>query len=46
MLMVKGLVRSLFQTGFFAAVILIPAETWHWPSAIEFLVGFGTYSWG
>jgi protein-S-isoprenylcysteine O-methyltransferase Ste14 len=37
MLMLKGLVRSLFQIGLFAAVLLIPAGTWQWPRAIPFL---------
>jgi protein-S-isoprenylcysteine O-methyltransferase Ste14 len=44
MLMVKGLVRSLFQTGFYAAVFLIPAGTWRWPRALQFLVVFGVLS--
>lgn len=42
--MLKGLVQSLFQTGFFAAVLLIPAGTWHWPRAIQFLVVFALLS--
>jgi len=42
--MFKGLVRSLFQIGFFAAVLLIPAGTWHWPRAIQFLVVFALLS--
>jgi len=37
MLMLRGLVRSLFQIGLFAALLLIPAGTWHWPRAIQFL---------
>lgn len=44
MLMIKGLVRWLFQLALFAAVLLIPAGTWHWPRAIQFLVGFGLLS--
>jgi len=44
MLMLKGLVRSLFQIGFFAAVFLIPAGTWRWPRALQFLVVFGALS--
>lgn len=44
MLMLKGLVRSLFQIGFFAAVLLIPAGTWQWPRAIQFLVVFALLS--
>jgi protein-S-isoprenylcysteine O-methyltransferase Ste14 len=38
MLLLKGFARSLFQIGLFAAVLLIPAGTWHWPRAIQFLV--------
>jgi protein-S-isoprenylcysteine O-methyltransferase Ste14 len=37
MLMLKGLVRLLFQVGLFAALLLIPAGTWHWPRALQFL---------
>ena len=44
MLILKGLVRSLFQTGFYAAVFLIPAGTWRWPKALQFLVVFGALS--
>jgi len=44
MLMLKGLVRSLFQTGLFAALLLIPIGTWHWPRAIQFLVVFASLS--
>ncbi len=44
MLMLKGLVRSLFQIGLFAAVLLVPAGTWHWPRAIQFLVVFALLS--
>lgn len=44
MLMIKGLLRWFLQLAFFAAVFLIPAGTWQWPRAIEFLVGFGLVS--
>jgi len=44
MLMIKGLVRWFFQLAFFAAVFMIPAGTWNWPRAIQFLVGFGLVS--
>ncbi len=44
MLMLRGLVRWLFQIGFFAAVLLIPAGTWHWPRAIQFLAVFAALS--
>ncbi|MEJ2189020.1 MAG: hypothetical protein P8Y93_06300 [Acidobacteriota bacterium] len=40
MLMVKGLIRWFLQTVVFAAVLLIPAGTWHWPRGILFLVVF------
>ena len=40
MLLVKGIVRALAQTGVFAALLLMPAGTWQWPRAIQFLVGF------
>lgn len=44
MLVIRGIVRSLAQTGLFAAVLLIPAGTWHWPRAVQFLVVFGLIS--
>jgi len=44
MLLIKGLVRWFFQLAFFAAVFLIPAGTWHWPKAIQILIGFGLLS--
>jgi protein-S-isoprenylcysteine O-methyltransferase Ste14 len=44
MLMIRGIVRSLAQTGLFTAVLLIPAGTWHWPRAIQFLAVFGLIS--
>jgi protein-S-isoprenylcysteine O-methyltransferase Ste14 len=44
MLMTRGIIRSLLQTGFFAAILLIPAGTWQWPRAIQFLVFFGVLS--
>ena len=44
MLILKGLVRSLFQIGLFAAVLLIPAGTWRWPRALQFLVVFAILS--
>ena len=37
MLMIKGLVSGLIQIAFFAAALLIPAGTWHWPRALQFL---------
>jgi len=44
MLLIKGLVRSLFQVILFAAVLLIPTGTWHWPRALQFLAVFGVLS--
>ncbi len=41
MLIVRGLIRSLLQIAFFAAALLIPAGTWSWPRAIQFLVAYG-----
>jgi hypothetical protein len=44
MLMIRGIIRSLAQTGFFAVILFIFAGTWHWPRAIQFLVVFGLLS--
>lgn len=44
MLLLKGLVRSLFQIGLFAAVLLVPAGTWQWPRAIQFLAVYSVLS--
>ena len=41
MLMIKGLVGGVVQFALFAALLLIPAGTWHWPRAIQFLVAHG-----
>ena len=41
MLMIRGIVRALVQTGVFAALLFMAAGTWHWPRAIQFLVAFG-----
>ena len=38
MLTIKGLLGGLFQVALFAALLLIPAGTCHWPRAIQFLV--------
>ncbi|MDH3486227.1 MAG: hypothetical protein OEM16_18590, partial [Myxococcales bacterium] len=38
--MVRGLIGGLFQVALFAALLLIPAGTWHWPRAIQFLVAY------
>ncbi len=44
MLMIRGIVQTLVKTAFFAAILLIPAGTWHWPRAIQFLVVFAVLS--
>ena len=41
MLLVKGIIGGLLQIVLFAALLLIPAGTWHWPRAIQFLVVYG-----
>jgi protein-S-isoprenylcysteine O-methyltransferase Ste14 len=41
MLTIKGLLGGLFQVVIFAALLLIPADTWHWSRAIQFLVAYG-----
>ncbi len=40
MLTIKGLLGGLFQVVIFAALLLIPADTWHWSRAIQFLVAY------
>jgi len=40
MLVAKGLARVVSQVALFAAFLLIPAGTWDWPRAIQFLSGF------
>lgn len=42
MLMLKGLMGGLFQIALLAVLLLIPAGTWHWPRALQFLAGYGT----
>lgn len=41
MLILKGLVGSSFQFLLFASLLLIPAGTWSWPRAIQFLIAYG-----
>lgn len=41
MLVVRGLIGSLFQVAMLACLLLIPAGTWSWPRAIQFLVTYG-----
>jgi protein-S-isoprenylcysteine O-methyltransferase Ste14 len=40
MLILKGLVGVLFQVALFGALLLIPAGTWEWPRAIQFLAAY------
>ncbi|MDH3672849.1 MAG: isoprenylcysteine carboxylmethyltransferase family protein [Gammaproteobacteria bacterium] len=37
MLLIRGLFGALFQIVLFAALLFIPAGTWQWPRAIQFL---------
>jgi protein-S-isoprenylcysteine O-methyltransferase Ste14 len=41
MLVLRGLIGGLFQVVLFAALLLVPAGTWHWPRAIHFLIVYG-----
>ena len=45
MLIIKGLLGGLFQLVLFAALLLIPAGTWHWPRALQFLVVYAFLYW-
>jgi protein-S-isoprenylcysteine O-methyltransferase Ste14 len=40
MLIIKGLLGGLFQVVLLTALLFIPAGTWHWPRAIQFLVAY------
>jgi protein-S-isoprenylcysteine O-methyltransferase Ste14 len=40
-LVFRGLLGGLFQLAIIAALLLIPAGTWHWPRAVHFLVVYG-----
>lgn len=44
MLIIKGLIGTTVQIAFFAALLFIPAGTWQWPRAIQFLVAHGVLS--
>ncbi len=44
MLIIKGLIGTAVQIALFAALLLLPAGTWHWPRAIQFLVTHGLLS--
>ena len=41
MLVVRGLLRGLFQLALLGALLLVPAGTWDWPRAILFLIVYG-----
>ena len=41
MLILRGLIGGLLQIASLAALLLLPAGTWHWPRAIQFLVVYG-----
>lgn len=41
MLMLKGLIGGLLQIVLLAILLLIPAGTWQWPRALQFLAGYG-----
>jgi len=43
MLVLRGLIGGLLQLVVLAAVLLIPAGSWHWPRAIQFLVVYGFF---
>lgn len=40
MLIIKALIGSALQAALFAAFLLIPAGTWEWPRAIQFLAAY------
>ena len=42
MLMLRGIVRAFVQTGFIAALLLIPAGSW--PRAIQYIALFGSFA--
>lgn len=41
MLLVRGLLGGLLQLVLIGALLLIPAGTWQWPRAIQFLAAYG-----
>jgi protein-S-isoprenylcysteine O-methyltransferase Ste14 len=44
MLVLRGLIGGLVQIVVIGALLLIPAGTWHWPRAIQFLVVYGLFN--
>jgi protein-S-isoprenylcysteine O-methyltransferase Ste14 len=41
MLILRGLIGTAVQVALIGAALLLPAGTWNWPRAIQFLVGYG-----
>lgn len=41
MLVLRSLIGVVFQLALFAAGLLLPAGTWYWPRAIQFLAVYG-----
>ena len=41
MLVLRGLIGGAVQVALIGAVLLLPAGTWDWPRAIQFLMGYG-----
>jgi protein-S-isoprenylcysteine O-methyltransferase Ste14 len=46
MLILRGLLGGVFQLALFGSLLLIPAGTWNWPRAIQFLVAYGIFLFG
>ena len=46
MLVIKGVIGSLCQTAIIGALILLPAWTWQWTEANQFLICYGSKSEG
>lgn len=40
MLVLRGLIGGLFQVAVIAALLLLPAESWSWPRALQFLATY------
>lgn len=46
MLVLRGLIGGLLQLAVLGSLLLIPAGSWHWPRAIQFLVVYGLFLLG
>jgi protein-S-isoprenylcysteine O-methyltransferase Ste14 len=44
MLLIRGILRAIFQVVFFGAILFLPIGTWQWPRALQFLLVFGLIS--